>query len=164
MVDLTLGQTLAETKTGAQASGKYQSKTGSKVTESDIISDSSIQSKLVLLTLAFPRLRIIWSSSPYATADIFTDLKLNQSEPDPAKAIVVGAEDDENVGAGINLQSEELLRSLPGINAKNSKFVMNKVGSVREFCELSLAQVQEILGMEPGKVCYDFLHHGLKNK
>ncbi|KDN46847.1 hypothetical protein RSAG8_03924, partial [Rhizoctonia solani AG-8 WAC10335] len=36
------------------------------------IDDWDIQSKVVLLTLAFPKLRIIWSSSPYATADIFT--------------------------------------------------------------------------------------------
>jgi len=41
-----------------------------------------LQSKLVLLTLAFPRLRIIWSSSPYQTAEIFSELKKQQDEPD----------------------------------------------------------------------------------
>jgi DNA excision repair protein ERCC-4 len=41
-----------------------------------------LQSKLVVLTLAFPRLRIIWSSSPYQTAEIFSELKKQQDEPD----------------------------------------------------------------------------------
>ena len=123
---------------------------------------SSIQSKIVLLTLTFPRLRIIWSSSPYATADIFNDLKTNNAEPDPTKAIAVGADDDPEVGAGINAPAEELLRCLPGITAKNVKYVMSKVGNVRELCGLSLTQVQEILGVEPGRACFDFMHKGEK--
>ncbi|KAF5530520.1 DNA excision repair ERCC-4, partial [Fusarium phyllophilum] len=42
---------------------------------------SDLQSKLVLLTLAFPKLRIIWSSSPYQTAEIFESLKTQEEEP-----------------------------------------------------------------------------------
>lgn len=37
-------------------------------------SEIETQAKLVILTTSFPRLRVIWSSSPYATADIFADL------------------------------------------------------------------------------------------
>ncbi|OSD00090.1 hypothetical protein PYCCODRAFT_1371782 [Trametes coccinea BRFM310] len=123
----------------------------------------SIQSKLVLLTLTFPRVRILWSSSPYATAEIFNDLKMNVAQPDPAKAVLVGAEEDPDAGAGVNAAAEELLRSLPGITAKNVKHVMSRVRSVRELCELSLAEVQDILGVEPGKACYDFIHRGERN-
>lgn len=140
---------------------KYPTKKKSGVTsEFNNSVSSSIQSKLVLLTLTFPRLRIIWSSSPYATADIFRDLKANTPEPDPTKAIVVGAEEDPDAGAGVNAVAEELLRSLPGITAKNLKHVMSKVGNVRELCELSLLQVQDILGAEPGKTCWEFIHRG----
>ncbi|KAF9283234.1 hypothetical protein BGZ74_001972, partial [Mortierella antarctica] len=39
------------------------------------ISVTEISSKLVLLTLAFPTLRLIWSSSVHATVEIFEDLK-----------------------------------------------------------------------------------------
>ena len=102
----------------------------------------------------------MWSSSPYATADIFKDLKALHPEPDPARAVAIGAEEDPEAGAGINQAAEELLRSLPGITAKNVKYVMSKVGSVREFCELSLPAVQEILGNEPGKACWEFMHYG----
>lgn len=49
-----------------------------------------LQSKIVLLTIAFPRLKIIWSSSPYQTAEIFMELKNKQEEPDPIKAVQVG--------------------------------------------------------------------------
>ncbi|PWZ00136.1 DNA repair protein [Testicularia cyperi] len=56
-------------------------------------SDLDIQAKLVLLTSAFPRLRIIWSSSPYATADIFADLKQTFPEPDASKVALVGLEE-----------------------------------------------------------------------
>ena len=72
----------------------------------------SIQSKLVLLTLSFPRLRIIWSSSPFATAEIFKDLKTNGTEPEPSRAIAIGAEEDPEAGAGVNHAAEELLRTV----------------------------------------------------
>lgn len=83
-------------------------------------SDTDLHSKLVLLTLTFPRLRIIWSSSPYATADIFADLKTNRDEPDAAMAGTIGADEVGDPGSGereatVNQTPQELLRSLPGI-------------------------------------------------
>lgn len=160
---LTIVQTVQEIKSYAKPSNKFPKKkpTG---TDNPAMSTYSIQAKLVLLTLAFPRVRIIWSSSPYATATIFNDLKLHNFEPDPAKAIAVGAEEDGEAGPGINHAAEELLRTLPGVNAQNVRHIMNKVGSVREFCELSLQEVQNILGVEPGKACYDFIHRGERKK
>ena len=124
----------------------------------------SIQSKLVLLTLHFPRVRIIWSSSPYATTDIFNDLKANNPEPDPCRAIAIGAEEDPDAGAGVNAAAEELLRCIPGVTAKNVKYVMSKVGSVRELCELTREEVQRILGVGPGNLCWDFMHRGERTK
>jgi DNA excision repair protein ERCC-4 len=120
----------------------------------------TIQSKLVLLTLSFPRLRIIWSSSPHATSETFLDLKKNLPEPDPAKAISIGAEEDPEAGKGVNGAAEELLRSLPGVSGKNVKWIMGRVGNVREFCQLSLEDLQELLGAGPGKECWEFLHRG----
>jgi DNA excision repair protein ERCC-4 len=158
---------VADIKSYAKPTGKYPSKKQGKSGPDSAQSNSviqDVQSKLVLLTLTFPRVRIIWSSSPFATADVFNDLKLDSPEPDPTKAIAVGAEDDPEAGAGINAAAEELLRSLPGITAKNLKYVMSKVPSVRALCELDLAGVQAILGTDQGKACYEFIHHGEKNK
>lgn len=44
-----------------------------------VSSDSNnfeIQQKLLLLTLHFPKLKIIWSPSPYASAQLFEELKV----------------------------------------------------------------------------------------
>lgn len=130
--------------------------------------DSLIQSKLVLLTLSFPRLRVIWSSSPYVSAEIIRDLKTNFPEPDVMKAISIGAEEDATDGDSaledVNTLAEDLLRGLPGVGTKNLRYVMGRVGSVSELCDLSLEEVQELLGVEPGKKCYEFIHTGLKNR
>lgn len=122
----------------------------------------TIQAKLVLLTLTFPRLRIIWSSSPYATAEIFADLKANQAEPDVIGAIMVGADGDPEVGKGVNAVAEELMRALPGIagSGGTAVAVMRRCKSVKELCELSEEDVKELVGVGPGRVLYEFLHRG----
>ncbi len=40
-----------------------------------------LMSKLVLLTIHFPNLRVLWSVTPYCTAELFTELKLGRAEP-----------------------------------------------------------------------------------
>lgn len=63
----------------------------------DDVTPNNIISKLLLLVLHFPRLRIIWSRSLHATAEIFTSLKANQDEPDKIKAIKVGVPSEEGI-------------------------------------------------------------------
>jgi DNA excision repair protein ERCC-4 len=147
----------------AKPTNKHPAKKSTGPKDSDR-APPSVQSKLVLPTLHFPRVRIIWSSSPYGTADIFDDLKANAFEPGPNRAIAIGAEEDPEAGAGINAAAEELLRRLPGVTAKNVQHVMNKVGSVRKPCELDRKGVQGILGVEPGNACYYFMHRGDRKK
>lgn len=36
-----------------------------------------VQQKLLLLTLHFPKLKIIWSPSPYSSAQLFEELKVD---------------------------------------------------------------------------------------
>jgi len=43
------------------------------------VSMQETQSRLTLLTMHFPRLRILWCQSPYATAELFEELKVSQS-------------------------------------------------------------------------------------
>ena len=56
------------------------------------ISANSTLSKLVLLVLHFPKLRLIWCSSPHASVEIISDLKAQQPEPDANEAVDVGVE------------------------------------------------------------------------
>nr|CAG4643819.1 EOG090X03DI [Lepidurus arcticus] len=58
----------------------------------DASSSYDVTSRLILLTLHFPKLRILWSPSPYATAEIFDELKRGRDEPDPAKAASLTAD------------------------------------------------------------------------
>jgi len=153
-------EVVSDIKSHAKPTGKYPPKKSGGSSEQEYASSPMLQSKLVLLMLSFPRVRIIWASSPYATAEIFADLKANMPEPDPRKAIAIGAEEDPDAGAGINAAAEELLRCLPGITAKNVKYVTTKIRNVRQLCEMSVVEVQEILGMEPGKACWEFMHRG----
>jgi DNA excision repair protein ERCC-4 len=147
---------VTEARSYAKGKGKFPSKAPTNVSEFI----PTLQEKIAMLTLAFPRLRTIWSSSPHATAEIFNDLKSNNPEPDPERAVLLGAEDNPEVDGGANVAAEELLRSLPGITDKNVKHVMSKVQSVKAFCQLELPQVQEIIGIGPGKSCYEFMHQG----
>lgn len=129
----------------------------------DPAQDNSIQSKLVLLTISFPRLRIIWSSSPHATAQIFAELKLKMPEPDLQAAIAAGADEEEvRPGSPSNPAGEDLLRSLPGIGEKRYRYVMSKVGSVMELCEYDEQKLCELLGKADGRKCYEFLHRSIK--
>lgn len=66
---------------------------------SNEIEIKDIRSKLVLLTLHFPSLRILWSRSPHATVELFTALKKGQLQPDVLKALAAGTEDDPAVAA-----------------------------------------------------------------
>jgi DNA excision repair protein ERCC-4 len=122
------------------------------------VASPDIQSKLVLLSLNFPQVRIIWSSSPYATAEIFKDLKSGNYEPNILKAIAMGIEEDTDITAAINGNAEDLLRALPGISSKEVKNIMKKIESIKQLCCLSLLQMQEILGVESGKLCWEFIH------
>jgi DNA excision repair protein ERCC-4 len=62
------------------------------------ISPTNIISKISLLVLHFPRLRLVWSRSLHATAEIFASLKANQDEPDASKAMRVGVPTDDGRG------------------------------------------------------------------
>lgn len=61
---------------------------------------ANIVSKLSLLVLHFPRLRIVWSRSLHATADVFATLKANQDEPDLKRAMRVGVPTEDGLIEG----------------------------------------------------------------
>jgi DNA excision repair protein ERCC-4 len=127
-----------------------------------------LQSKLVLLTLAFPRLKIIWSSSPFQTAEIFEELKKQQEEPDPLRAVQIGLninDGDEGgggsgVGGGMVLNPEErtfntlpqeLLRTIPGVTGKNAARLYLEARNVLEVANMSVDELEPLVGREAGR-------------
>ena len=121
-----------------------------------------IQSKLVMLTLAFPRLKIIWSSSPYQTAEIFEELKKNQDEPDPVKAVQVGLEAGERPGEqSFNQNPQEMLRAVPGVTGKNTGRITLEVEDLLALSNLDEAALGELVGRQVGGQVWRFFNRNV---
>ncbi len=130
---------------------------GSLSSMSSSNASSDLQSKLVLLTLAFPKLRIIWSSSPYQTAEIFESLKTQEPEPDPIAAVRVGLEGGQKVeDQSFNREPQDMLRVVPGVTGKNIKSLVVEMGSLREVANASVEELEPAVGKEAGRQIYRF--------
>ena len=123
---------------------------------------SDLQSKLALLTLAFPRLKIIWSSSPYQTAEIFEELKKQQEEPDPVKAVQIGLEDGEDADEkSWNQAPQDMLRAVPGVTEKNLSRLTLEVGNLLEVSNLNETELDGYVGKEAGRQIYRFFNRSV---
>ncbi|XP_022225185.2 DNA repair endonuclease XPF [Drosophila obscura] len=134
--------------------GKFMLSQQTTATNADIVQ------KLQLLTLHFPRLRLIWSPSPYATAQLFEELKLGKPQPDPRQAVALGSEEPV---AGEQLQYNsgihDFLLRLPGVQTRNVHALLRKGGSLRQLLLRTQAELSELLqSQECGKLLYDILH------
>ncbi|CAO1633670.1 unnamed protein product [Sympodiomycopsis kandeliae] len=153
--------TFAETRSGNK-NKTVTSKTSPK--------DVDIQTKLVMLTMSFPRLRIIWSSSPWQTSEIFTELKVNYSEPDKSIVSKIGLPPTSADGTTMtgnyetmyNLIPQDLLSCMPGLNSVSVRHVMNSVRDLEELSQLDLKDIQGMIGVEPGRILFAFLQRDTK--
>jgi DNA excision repair protein ERCC-4 len=120
---------------------------------------SDLQSKLVLLTLAFPKLRIIWSSSPYQTAEIFESLKTQEAEPDPIAAVRIGLEGGQKAeDQSFNREPQDMLRVVPGVTGKNIKNLVVEMGSLKEVANASVEELEPAVGREAGRQIHRFFN------
>lgn len=126
---------------------------------------------MVLLTLSFHKLRILWSRSPHHTLQIFKELKSNHEEVDVEKAIEVGRadsedkfredataveEDDEKNETAINM----LLR-LPGVNHKCARRIMDHCDSLAELSAMSRDELRKVAGPVTGQKLFTFFRQKL---
>ncbi|KAJ8284003.1 hypothetical protein COCON_G00028530 [Conger conger] len=125
------------------------------------ISSADVSSKLTLLTLHFPRLRLLWCPSPHATAELFQELKRGRPEPDAALAQAVTAESD-TVSESADLYNpgpHDFLLRLPGVNTKNYRALISNAANLAELATLSQDRLAEILGNATNaRQLYQFLH------
>lgn len=112
------------------------------------ISISDVSSKLCLLLLHFPQLKLVWSPSLSITAEIFRDIKRDHPEP------VIS----EGSSEGADPIARDLLLSLPGVTQQNYYILMRHVRNIRELCERSRADLTDLLGVENATKLYTFLH------
>jgi len=132
---------------------------GSLSSMSSSNASSDLQSKLVLLTLAFPKLKIIWSSSPYQTAEIFESLKTQEAEPDPIQAVKIGLEGGQKAeDQSFNREPQDMLRVVPGVTGKNIKNLIVEMGSVKEVANATVEELEPAVGKEVGRQIYRFFN------
>ncbi|KAK3938405.1 hypothetical protein QBC46DRAFT_390252 [Diplogelasinospora grovesii] len=123
---------------------------------------NDLQSKLVLLTLAFPKLRIIWSSSPYETAEIFERLKAQEEEPDPIAAVRAGLDKDMKAEEqAFNTEPREMLLTVPGVTPKNVTNLILQTESVKEVANMSVEELNPIVGREAARQIHGFFNKDL---
>lgn len=140
----------------ADLSGTYASTATANAAQTDL------QGKIVLLTLAFPRLKIIWSSSPYQTAEIFESLKTQQEEPDPIHAVRKGLDKDMNAeDQAFNQEPQDMLRVVPGITSKNLKNIILEAENIQEVANMSLPELEKIVGNEAARQVHRFFTRDL---
>lgn len=139
------------------------------------ISISDVASKLCLLLLHFPALKLIWSPSLSATAEIFMDLKRDQPDPRIADE---ESEASTNEGEGSSERrrkalgmegggdpvAKDVLLSLPGISPQNCYVVMRHVKNICELCRQTRGDLENLLGAENARKLYTFLHEPLRTQ
>lgn len=121
---------------------------GANAARETMMGAPDLQAKLVMLTLAFPRLRIIWSSDPYQTAQIFEELKKLQEEPDPVKAVQIGLADGDDAESQkvFNQTTLDMLREVPGITEKNLSRITLEVENLRDLANMDEKDIEPLVG------------------
>eukprot|EP00111_Clytia_hemisphaerica_P023677 TCONS_00069779-protein len=123
------------------------------------ISLQNISSKLTLLTIHFPKLRIIWSQSPQLTAEIFEDLKSNADEPNAEVAMAVGVEGAGQQNHFYNIIQQDLVDRLPGVNMKNCRHILNKFNTMKELMNTDEKTISDVFGnANNAKLLSNFIH------
>ncbi|GMG18257.1 unnamed protein product [[Candida] boidinii] len=144
-----------------------------KVNQASLRNDlqQDIQMKIIMLLTAFPKLKIIWSSSSLQTAQIIMELKSSQEEPDVDKAIQAGLEkdsklNDDNDGAPAiyNDNAIDLIQHIPGITAVNYHLIISKVKNINQLSKLQLQELTDLIGSEAAKKVRSFFTKNVNKK
>jgi len=130
------------------------------------IRTDSVCSKMALLTMHFPNLRILWSRSPHETLKTFYQLKQNHDEVDVDKAIEVGRREsveaflqepcDDDDDDEMNEAAKSMLLRLPGINVHNARKIMNECDSLAELSDMPRERLKKIAGPAAGQKLFAF--------
>ncbi|EEH35092.2 DNA repair protein rad16 [Paracoccidioides lutzii Pb01] len=135
----------------------------------------SIQLLLTLLTLSFPRLKIIWSSSPYQTAEIFAELKKNNPEPDPIRAVQIGLDFEITSTAGadkimsaagvehrtFNQLPHDMLRAVPGVTPKIAERLVLETDNLQQIANMEMEELEPLVGKEVGRQILRFFRRNV---
>ena len=135
------------------------------------IRTDSICSKMALLAMHFPKLRILWCRGPHETLKLFKGLKKNHEEVNVEKAIEIGSNEsvdgllrpsnssinsEEDGEDEINEAAKEMLLRLPGINVNNARKIMSSCDSMKDLAMKSRDDLKNMLGPITGQKLFAF--------
>ncbi|CAG4971833.1 unnamed protein product [Parnassius apollo] len=133
---------------------------GNLVVSTDL-SGADIRQKLQLLTIHFPRLKLVWSPSPYATAELFYELKQGRKNPNVDEAISLSGENtaDDMSYERYNILVHDFVQKLPGVTSKNISRIMNRGQSLDHLISLTKEQLTDILeNRGEAEILHSILH------
>lgn len=117
------------------------------------LSVNDLTSKLVLLCLHFPKLKLIWSCSPNATAEIFLDLKKDAEDPSAASLKVLSE------GEGFaDSSARDILLRLPGITNENCRKVMKRFNCLKDLFNCTFVELSNLIGPIHARKLFDFVN------
>lgn len=127
------------------------------------IRTDSICSKICLLAMHFPQLRILWSKSPHDTLKIFKDLKRSHDEVDVERAMEIGRNELEDSLFETSSENDELnevardmLLRLPGVNIHSARKIMQNCDCLAELCDMSRDELRRVAGPVTGQKLFTF--------
>ncbi|XP_055884668.1 DNA repair endonuclease XPF-like [Biomphalaria glabrata] len=125
------------------------------------VSLNDITTKLAILTMQFPKLRLLWCPSPYASSELFEELKEGRPQPNAEVAMTVTAVSSEmpDWTDRYSHGPQDFVLRMPGINSKNYQSILNKFKNLYEVSQASLEQLTQALGSSVhAQQLYDFMH------
>jgi DNA excision repair protein ERCC-4 len=126
------------------------------------IRNDNICSKMAVLVMHFPKLRILWSRTPHETLKLFKALKADHEEVDVNAAAAKGSEENVLTEEVIeNEDARDLLLRLPGVNPNNARKIMSKCNSIAELAEMSRDDLKALLGPLTGQKLFTFFRQRL---
>ncbi|KAI9218576.1 hypothetical protein BC828DRAFT_388220 [Blastocladiella britannica] len=104
----------------------------------------AVAAKVVLLTIHFPKLRIVWSASPANSAELLDDLKRGRAEPSAETAMALGTgeqgDDDAALAHGeVRALPSGMLRAMPGVHLGNADRIMRAFPTVAKTVQAAAA-------------------------
>ncbi|UKK01276.2 hypothetical protein MACK_002089 [Theileria orientalis] len=144
--------------------------------------------KLIITCCNFPKLRLIWSSSPQESANIIRHLKINRSEPDlitneylvknfrnkseKVTAIDTQSQEPQRKPESIGLRRPEfvknrdalkILRNIPGVTTHNITQILTNAKSLLHLSEFGLNELCNFLPETEAKQIHDYFNMPIRS-
>ncbi|KAJ1450062.1 hypothetical protein M885DRAFT_489038 [Pelagophyceae sp. CCMP2097] len=126
----------------------------------DLPPTTSVEARLAMLAMAYPRLRFVWTRDPAGTAMLFSALKRGRKQPEIDAAMEAGARHEADDGGGRNVSAIELLLRLPGVNDRNVHSLIEAADSLKDVAGMSIEELKPLVGPANAKK----LHAAFRNE